>query len=74
VLGIAGESGCGKSTLARMLLGLIEPSSGEAWITGQPIRTLAPRERARRSSRIPICPSIRAGASAMPQRFTARAV
>ena len=27
-LGIVGESGCGKSTLARMLVGLLEPSSG----------------------------------------------
>ena len=28
-LGIVGESGCGKSTLAKMLAGLITPSSGE---------------------------------------------
>ena len=27
-LGIVGESGCGKSTLARMLVGLLEPTSG----------------------------------------------
>lgn len=27
-LGLVGESGCGKTTLSRMLLGLIEPSSG----------------------------------------------
>jgi peptide/nickel transport system ATP-binding protein len=47
VLGIVGESGCGKSTLARMLLGLIEPSGGEAYIAGRPIRTLVARERAR---------------------------
>ena len=47
VLGIVGESGCGKSTLARMLLGLIEPSAGEAWVDGRPIQALAPRERAR---------------------------
>ena len=28
-LGIVGESGCGKSTLAQLLMGLIEPSSGD---------------------------------------------
>lgn len=31
-LGIVGESGCGKSTLARMLVGLIEPTSGHITI------------------------------------------
>jgi peptide/nickel transport system ATP-binding protein len=47
VLGIVGESGCGKSTLARLLLGLIPPSGGEAWIAGRPIAALDGRERAR---------------------------
>ncbi len=30
-LGIVGESGCGKTTVARTLVGLEEPTAGEAW-------------------------------------------
>lgn len=37
VIGIVGESGCGKSTLAKILLGLLEPTSGEVLIDGNPI-------------------------------------
>ncbi|HCQ64029.1 MAG TPA: peptide ABC transporter ATP-binding protein [Rhodobacteraceae bacterium] len=36
-LGIVGESGCGKSTLARMLVGLIEPTTGQIEIEGKPL-------------------------------------
>ena len=36
-LGIVGESGCGKSTLAKMLAGLIRPSSGEIEINNKNI-------------------------------------
>ena len=35
VLGIVGESGCGKSTLARMMLGLLTPTSGTLHLDGQ---------------------------------------
>ena len=37
VLAIVGESGCGKTTLAKMLLGLLKPSSGTIRFSGAPI-------------------------------------
>jgi ABC-type glutathione transport system ATPase component len=33
-VGVVGESGSGKTTLARLLLGLVEPSSGDASVAG----------------------------------------
>ena len=41
-LGLVGESGCGKSTLAKMLLGLLAPTSGNVLING---REIDPRKR-----------------------------
>src|SRR5262249_53798147 len=47
VFGIVGESGCGKSTLARLVLGLLQPTSGEALVEGKRVLELDRRERAR---------------------------
>ena len=48
-LGLVGESGCGKSTVGRMLLRLIEPTSGRIVFEGEDLLALKPDAlRARR--------------------------
>jgi peptide/nickel transport system ATP-binding protein len=47
VLGVVGESGCGKSTLARLIMGLLPPTSGEVLVDGRSLHGMDRRERAR---------------------------
>jgi oligopeptide/dipeptide ABC transporter ATP-binding protein len=47
ITAVVGESGSGKTTLARLLLGLIGPTSGEVLYRGQDIQRLSADERRR---------------------------
>ena len=48
-MALVGESGCGKSTLGRLVLRLLEATSGKVWFQGEDLMRLPPGElRARR--------------------------
>lgn len=44
-LSVLGSSGCGKTTLLRILIGLLEPTSGKIFKDGQDITYLSPSKR-----------------------------
>jgi len=48
ILGLVGESGCGKSTLSRLILQLLEPTSGEVVMEGRCLTRLDPAQIRRR--------------------------
>ena len=48
---IMGPSGGGKTTLVKIMLGLLEPTSGEVLIDGIPLATIGPGLIARKSAR-----------------------
>ena len=48
-IGIVGESGSGKSTLARVLVGIQEPSQGQALVMGSPWAKVRGSDRRRRA-------------------------
>lgn len=45
IFGFLGPNGAGKSTTIRLLLNLIRPTAGEAWITGIPVKDVAQAHR-----------------------------
>ncbi len=70
VVGVVGESGCGKSTLARLILRLIEPSSGDVQFEG--LDLLAQKPKPMRALRARMQMVFQDPYSAIDPRYTIR--
>jgi iron complex transport system ATP-binding protein len=53
IVALVGPNGCGKSTLLRCMLGMLRPWTGHIRLSGQDIRTLPARQRARLVAYVP---------------------
>lgn len=73
-IGIVGPSGSGKSTLVRLLLGVLEPSSGEVLFNGLPVRDLKESDRRRRVAYVPQSVGLLTGAIEENVRFRRQSV
>lgn len=51
--GLIGPNGCGKSTLLRLLSGVLRPDRGVVMLEDRPLRSVEPRERAKRIAYVP---------------------
>ncbi|MDI9643687.1 MAG: ABC transporter ATP-binding protein [Candidatus Verstraetearchaeota archaeon] len=56
LLAVIGESGSGKTTLAKIMAGLIQPTSGRVFFEGKPITSLDRRERLNFSRKVQYIP------------------
>jgi ABC-type multidrug transport system fused ATPase/permease subunit len=68
-VGVVGASGSGKSTLVRLLLGVLEPSSGQVLINGTPLEDLRTADRCQRITYVPQKVGILTGAITENVRF-----
>ena len=64
LVGLVGPNGCGKTTLIRAVTKVVKPISGEVWLCGDEVGSLAQAEIARRVAVVPQEPLL-------PEAFTA---